>query len=798
MPTHSGLAGPSMPRYLTSFVGRHQEIAEITDLLLRDDVRLLTLIGPGGAGKTRLAVEVVNRLDEDAWEDIWFVPLVAVRDEALVLPAVANALGLQLVAGRPVEQAITHFLRNRRALLVIDNLEHLAGAGPDLGAILAACPDVTILTTSRVALRVSGEQLLAIHPLETPGVMDISPDHLSEVTSVQLFLQRARASDSAITLTPGNAPAISRICRRLDGLPLAIELAAARSSILSPPALDALMADGQDLLSGGPRDAPDRHRSLHDAIAWSYDLLPEQEQAAFRKLAIFSGGFSLEAARAIANLQEDMFEVIASLTDKSLVVPIQGNAAEPRFTMLETIREFGLERLAETGELAVTRDRHARFYADEAQQCHYAWVQPLEEGLRQLGLLEADLANMRAALEWLDHSNEIAACLQMSADLAPLWVLRGHMDEGQAWLERLLADSRVDDIPIRAHALSALSWLLNDQGAHEMGFRLANECLTLLQGRDEPLLTMACLGLSSAAATGLGDLDTSRERSEATLRVVNTVSGPDWLANWIQLPLVHLGYLDLAQGFFDDAERRFMECVDQQVARGYEPGYSSIRGSSVLSGLGYIAQLKGRHLESLGYFKQFLERAWQCGAVNITIGAIMEVASALALLSHYEQAARLFGATEALQESYGYRFLTSLSIQQALLQGGPYDAPPDTPLSWIRALQTKRQHQSLHPDTIESAWARGRALSLEAAVEEALAATADPLPESGHETANPLTPRETEVLRLVADGLSNRAIAETLSLSERTVEHHVRHILAKLDLGSRAAAAAYAVRHNLG
>jgi predicted ATPase/DNA-binding CsgD family transcriptional regulator len=798
MPTRTGHAERSMPRYLTSFVGRQQEIADITDLLLRDDVRLLTLIGPGGAGKTRLAVEVVNRLEEGTWDDIWFVPLVAVRDETLVLPAVANALGLQLVAGRRIDTAIIHVLQSRRVLLVIDNFEHVAEAASDLGRILAGCKDLTILVTSRVPLRISGEYIVAVRPLEIPRSTDLQPDYLRAIASVQLFLVRANATGQIVVLDADNGPAISRICQRLDGLPLALELAAARCDVLTPKTLENLLAQGQDLLAGGLRDAPERHRSLHDAIAWSYDLLPEDEQAVFRRLAVFSDGFSLEAATAIVDLPVDTLATVLSLASGNLIVALHGNTPEPRFTMLETIREFGLERLREADELAATRYRHAHFFAEEARACHYAWVQPLEEGLRQLGLLEADLANMRAALEWLDHSNQIATCLQMSADLAPLWILRGHMNEGQAWLERLLADSRVDDIPIRAHALSALSWLLDVQGAHEIAFGLANECLTLLQGLDEPLLQTTCLGLSGSAASALGDLDTSRERAEAALWMANTVSGPAWLENWIQLPLIHLGYLDLAQGRFDDAERRFMECVNQQIARGYEPGYSCIRGSKVLSGRGYIAQIKGRHVEALGYFQQFLERAWQCGTVSVTTGAIMEVASALALLTHYEQAARLFGATEALQESYSYRFMNSLSTQQTLLQGGPYDAPPDTPLSWIKALQAKKQHQGLHPDMIESAWTRGRALSLEAAVEEALAATAEPLPESGHDTGNLLTPRETDVLRLVAEGHSNRAIADTLSLSERTIEHHVRHILTKLDLTSRAAAAAYAVRHNLG
>jgi predicted ATPase/DNA-binding CsgD family transcriptional regulator len=798
MPTHANGGGSSPPRYLTSFIGRHREIAGITELLERDDVRLLTLIGPGGAGKTRLAIETVSRLDPDLWDNIRFIPLVAVRDPVLVLPAIAQAFGLQLITGRSVNEAIVKFLGDKRALLVIDNLEHLTDAAPGLGQILAQCPAVTMLVTSRVALRVSGEHRMVVHPLQTPGSADLSAFSLREIESVHLFLERANSTGHHLALSEQNAPSISRICRRLDGLPLALELAAARCDLLSPGALETLLERDANILSEGPRDAPERHRSLHDAIAWSYDLLSEDEQAVFRRLAVFSGGFSLEAAEAVVDMPVNTLGSIASLTSKSLIASMQGQEPEPRFTMLETIREFGLERLEEAGESAGTRVRHARFYAEEARQCHYAWVQPLEEGLRQLSLLDADQANMRDALEWLYRSGEITACLWMAADLEPLWVLRGHMIEGQAWLERLLADERLDDVPTRAHALATLAWLSNEQGALEKGLRLADEGIKILQGLDEPFLMLFCLGLSGAVAGALEDFDLAREREDAYIQLISKLSGPPWLANAIQLSILYSGYLDLAQGLFDDAERRFMECADQQIARGYEPGYSSIQGSSVLSGLGLIAQIKGRHVEALEYFQQFLERAWQCGTVSITIGAITEVASALAHLTHYEQAARLFGATEALQESYSYRFLNSLRFQQTLLQGGPYDAPPDTPLSWIKALQAKKHHQSLHPDIIESAWTRGRALSLEAAVEEALAATAEPLPESGRDTANLLTPRETDVLRLVAEGHSNRAIADTLSLSERTVEHHVRHILAKLDLTSRAAAAAYAVRHNLG
>lgn len=807
MSTRAVHGGRSLPRYLTSFIGRSDEVEEICALLARDDVRLLTLIGPGGAGKTRLAVEAVSRLDEDEWDDIGFIPLVAIRDRALVLPAIAQALGLHQVTGRPVDEAIVHFLGDRRVLLVIDNVEMVTDAAPDLGRILAACPGTTMAVTSRVALHISGEHLVLIHPLETPGSSDLPPDRLHGIESVRLFLERANASGHHLALTRENAPAISRICQRLDGLPLALELAAARCGMLSPVALEALLEQGSDILADGPRDAPARHRSMHDAIGWSYDLLPDHEQAVFRRLSLFSAGFSLEAATAVVDLPIDMLAAISSLVGKSLIVPAGHPTPEPRFTMLETLREYGQQRLRECNEVTETRDRHARWFLEEAIRSEYAWLMPLEEGALRLSRLQADHLNMRDALEWFDHSGDRARALELAGALAALWILCGHADEGRGWLTRLLTPPPRDDA-VYVIALATLSWLGNQQGRFEEAFLLAEEGLTRLQSQAEPFLVVRCLVLAGVVAADLGRLDQAITMLEEAKARTLALDGPDWWQNWVIIALVHIGYTALIRGDIDDADARFREAADRQVARGFAPGTSHLYGYMVLTGLGRVARARGDLPRALELFQQSLDfthrfSGWNVPVVNHSIRVMSLIAGTLAARGQIERAARLFGACDALQERFSYHFAEATS--QRLAYGIPprHDSPASTPASSYvphnpgDVEKSRHQLHTVPPEIVQRAWDEGRTLSLEAAMEEALAPTVALSPTPDNSSHHTLTPREMEVLRLIAEGHSNRAIAGTLSLSERTVEHHVTHILTKLDLDSRTSAATFAVRKGI-
>jgi predicted ATPase len=355
---------------LSAFIGRESEVAAVAALLHRDEVRLVTLTGPDGVGKTRLALRAAAAMATDFANRVWFVGLAPIADPALVVPAIAQVLGVREAGDEPLAARLEAFLTERRLLLVLDNFEQVAAAAPLVAELLGACPGIKVMATSRGRLRLSGEREYPVPPLSLP-VLEAAASAKEKATSeaVRLFVDRAQAVRPDLALTAETAPAVAEICRRLDGLPLAIELAAARVKVLSPSALQARLERRLPLLTGGGQDLPARQQTMRAAIGWSHDLLPRDEQALFRRLAVFVGGFTLEAAEAVVGADGgDIFEGIASLAAKSLLRQTEQDAAEPRYGMLETVREFGLEQLSVSGEEAATRHSHAAWYTVLAEQ----------------------------------------------------------------------------------------------------------------------------------------------------------------------------------------------------------------------------------------------------------------------------------------------------------------------------------------------------------------------------------------------------------------------------------------------
>ena len=540
----------SLPVQPTPLIGREQEVVTTGQLLRREDVRLVTLTGPGGTGKTRLGIQVAAGLSDVFADGVYFVSLAPISDAMLVLPAIAKTLGIRDGVGQSLSARLAEVLLRKQVLLLLDNFEQVIEAAPQVADLLTSCPQLKVLVTSREVLHVRAEHEFAVPPLELPD-----PAHLSELAaiarspSVALFLQRAQAVKPEFRLTITNARAVAEICVRLDGLPLAIELAAARMKLLSPQVLLTRLGRRLAMLTGGSRDVPARQQTLRNTIEWSYQLLNAWEQRLFRRLSVFVGGCTLLAAEAVCTLPDDgegeVLDGVTSLIDKSLLKRMEQageGSEEPRLLMLETIREYGLEALAARGEEEAARRAHADYFMQLAEEAEPALKGP--QLVMWLERLEWEHDNLRAALHWALEGGRAEMALRLGTALERFWVVRGHRNEGRAFLERALAESAGVAANVRAKALIAAARLAFIQSNYDQGEALAQESLALfreLGDRRGVALSLDRLGM---AAWRRGDFSAARVLMEEDLALFREVGDQDRVA-W---SLFTLGLLNSKQG----------------------------------------------------------------------------------------------------------------------------------------------------------------------------------------------------------------------------------------------------------
>lgn len=857
----------NLPLQLTSFIGREQEMAEIKGLL--HTTRLLTLTGSGGAGKTRLALQAAADVLENFRDGVWLVELASLFHGDLVAKAAGSTLGMREEVGRPLLDSLSDYLRSKHLLIVLDNCEHLIEACATLAAaLLRTAPNVHILATSREALDIGGEITWRVPSLSLPSSRRLPTfEQMTQYEAIQLFIERATAVQPGFKLTEANAPIVAQICQRLEGIPLAIELAAARVRMLSVEQIALRLKERFLLLTGGSRTALPRQQTLRATVDWSYDLLSVAEQAMLRRLSVFAGGWTLEAAEAVcADEQTRSYEVLDLLTqlvNKSLVIADE-QEGEIRYRLLETIRQYAQEKLREVGKRESMYKRHWDWFLQLAEEA-ISGVAGSEQAL-WLERLEREHDNLRAALRRSLKQNEVETALRLAGALWWFWSVHGHATEGRKWLESALARSEGVPASVRAHALNGAGMLALSQDDHNQTEVLCGESLRLFRELGDKRGIALSLWRLGIVAWIRRNFSAARSMTEESLALSKEVGNKDGIADSLNL----LGYIATSQGQYDTARAlleqglvSFRQANDQWgtaytlyhlaqvlffqgeyvrvhtlldecllISRklGYKRGIAdslNILGRLVLYEEGDAIRAYSLAEESLATFRELGDRvgiseglsllgkvatfqrnyaaarAFYEGSLAISkeledkqemascLEGLGEVAAAQASIEGDEQvqrtptsrsilwAARLWGAAEAIREAIG---APMPPVERRIFE------------HTVAAARTQLGVQSF-----TKAWAEGRSMTPEQALESEERVLLIEAPLLGPSPTHPagLTEREVEVLRLVAQGLTDSQVAEKLVLSPRTVSTHLRSIYNKLGITSRSAATRFAMEHNL-
>ncbi|MGH2750234.1 MAG: ATP-binding protein [Actinomycetota bacterium] len=682
----------NLPVQLTTFVGRESEIHEIKQLLR--SIRLVTLVGPGGCGKTRLAVEVGRQLLAEFEDGVHLVTLASLGDPSLVVSRIAQSVGLQESAGGSPFEGLRNFLRDKHMLLMLDNFEGVIGAASVISELLAECPEIKILATTRASLRISSEHEFQVPPLDLPE-LDYLPDlvELSKHSAVRLFVERAQAIKADFALTNANARYIAEICHRLDGLPLAIELAAVRVKLLPPAVLLDRLSSRLGLLTGGPRDLPARQQTLRNAIDWDYTLLEPEEQTLFRRLSVCRGGFSLDAAATVATaageLRTDLFDGLDSLAGKSLLRQIPSLETEPRFGMLQTIREYALDVLDASNESDETRRAHANFYLGLAERASGELRGP--DQVRWLEALEFDHDNLQDALEYSKQVDDWGVLLRLTAAMSYFWSIRGYVSEGRLWTKIALERTHGIVSLQRTRVLAGGAMLARARVDYDEARRLLEECVE--------------------AQRQLGD--------EAG----------------VAFSIKDLGNLEVDQGNIEGAEKLYRESLAEWRRLEDQQGIAQ-----TVNNLGFIAQIKGDQREAMKLLDESLVIFRRLRDKQGIARSLMNIAVSTRELGDFERAARLsreslvlwrqlgdkWDVADCLEDLAGVLHELGLQYQAAVVYGGAealrwaIGAPRPPVEQETYEQRVKAVHGALGDALFSGAWARGSGMRMEEIIDYAL------------------------------------------------------------------------------
>jgi predicted ATPase/DNA-binding CsgD family transcriptional regulator len=776
----------NLPTLLTRLIGRQPELAHVCALLRSPEVRLVTITGSGGGGKTRLALAVAQQLAPEFPDGVWLVDLAPIREAVLVPSAIGQTLGLGL-DGLASELTLSETLAGWRALILLDNFEHLLDAALRLPSILGRCPDMKLLVTSRAPLRLTVEQELALPPLSVPDP-NASFDTIAESEAVSLFVQRAQAVRADFALTDANAAPVAELCRRLDGLPLAIELAASRVRALSPAALQARLDDRLGLLTGGARDLPPRQQTLRATLDWSADLLGSEEGRLFRRLSVFAGGCTLAAATAIGADQDNqapaefaaagpssgMLDILDGLVSQSLIRADPADEGEPRFAMLETIRAYALDRLEASGELEETQRRHAQYFLALAEELAPRLRGP--EPTSALGSLQREHPNLRAAFCWALTRGEPDIAVRLGAALWRFWWELGHLSDGQQWLEAVLASGPMVSTAARSRSLSGM-WAIGpyllgrDPSRVKQAVAFFAETLELCRALGDARGVAIALGNLGQLAAREGDAQRARSLLEESLALLRELGDRERIA----AALDGLGSLLLTVREPEAATLALRESLALHQALGDREG-----AGGALAILSRVLGTSGATEDAWDCLREGLALAGEQGSKPLLADLLDSLADLQHRAGQDARAAISLGAAAGLREAFG-------------VSASPLTQPQvEETAGELRAI--------LGEHTFEARWLDGRGLPFDdllAQVARDVAVGSGPGSAKPVERAFPLTPREQEVARLIARGFTNRDIAEELVIAEGTAERHVANIMHKLAYSSRAQVAAWAVGHGL-